>query len=63
MSTEQIKNFPRRFYDIFNSGDFDRYSDLIDANFVDHNPAPGQSPGIPGLKQALSIFRTGFPDL
>jgi predicted ester cyclase len=30
---------------------------------MDHNPAPGQGPGLAGLKQVLGMFRTGFPDL
>jgi steroid delta-isomerase-like uncharacterized protein len=32
-------------------------------DFVNHNPVPGQVPGRDGLKAAVEVLRTAFPDL
>ena len=49
-------------YDIFNSYDFDRISEFIDVNYIEHSPDPGQKPGLEGLKQAMIDLKNGFPD-
>jgi predicted ester cyclase len=36
---------------------------LVDPNFVDHDPAPGQAPGLQGIKDLMQMFFTAFPDL
>ena len=45
------------------SGDLDAFDDLLDSNFVDHDPAPDQGPGVEGLKGFFRSLRTAFPDL
>ncbi len=42
-----------------NLDDFDKY---VDPNFVDHDPIPGQKPGIVGLKEAYTFFSSAMPD-
>jgi len=41
--------------------------DLADQIFasdvVDHNPAPGQGPGVGGIKQIIAVYHGAFPDL
>ncbi len=37
--------------------------ELFDAEFVDHNPVPGQAPGPEGFKQWMRAARSAFPDL
>ncbi len=37
--------------------------DLCDAEFVDHNPIPGQAPGPEGFKQWMRTARGAFSDL
>ena len=47
----------------FLGGDTAVVDELIASDFVDHSPAPGQAPGPEGVKQAMTMFRTAFPDL
>ncbi len=62
MSTEQNKAIVRRVYEIFNAQDLDALDELAAPNFVDHNPSPGQAPGLEGTKQAFRMFFAAFPD-
>lgn len=52
-----------RYYDIFNSHNLDALDQVADASWVDHDPFPGQPPGLAGFKYALQVFITGFPDV
>jgi len=67
MSTEENKAAARRAYDALNqgfrTGNLAALDDVIAANIVDHNPAPGQGTGLEGAKQAFSQFFAAFPDL
>ena len=56
------KELVRRIYDAFTTGGVDLLDDVVDQRFVDHDPMPGQAPGLPGLKQAVGLFRAAFPD-
>ena len=62
MSAE-LKDLARRAYDIMGSGDLDELDELAHPDFVDHNPDPGQVPGIAGVKEAFRATRAAFPDL
>ena len=54
----------RRFMDeVFNKGNMKAADEFMSANFVEHDPFPGQGPGIEGFKQGVSVFRQAFPDL
>jgi predicted ester cyclase len=46
-----------------NIGDLDRFDELVDPGFVDHNALPGQKPGVDGLKDAYRMFSSAFSDL
>lgn len=46
-----------------NIGELDRFDEFVDPNFVDHNPIPGQKPGIQGLKEAYMAFSSAFSDI
>lgn len=61
--SEANKALARRFYEAFNRGDAAAFDAFVAQDFVDHNPLPGQAPGIQGLRDALNVFRTGFPDI
>lgn len=52
-----------RFYDIFNAGNFDAFGQIVAPDAIDHEPAPGQTQGLEGLKVALTGFKVAFPDL
>ena len=55
----------RRFADeVFSKGKLSVVDELVDRNFVDHEPLPpGFKSGVEGLKQFIGALRTGFPDL
>ncbi|GAA2503505.1 ester cyclase [Terrabacter carboxydivorans] len=51
------------FGEAINTGDVDRFDNLVDPSSVDHDPAPGQQPGPAGYKAFFAEMRTAFPDL
>jgi steroid delta-isomerase-like uncharacterized protein len=67
MSPGEIKAAARRIYETLNTalraGDLATLDDVIAADAVDHNPAPGQTPGLEGIKRSFGAFRTAFPNL
>lgn len=48
--------------DVFGAGDVDAVDELLTEDFVDHDPLPGIPPTRDGVKQAVQLFRTAFPD-
>ena len=63
MPTEEHKAAYRRIIEAVNAGDFDALDALFAADMVDHNPVPGQVPGLAGFKQWMATARRSFPDL
>jgi predicted ester cyclase len=63
MSAEN-KEVLRRFYEEFwNGGNPDAADELLHADYVDHQPVPGATPGIEGFKELVSEWHQGFPDM
>lgn len=52
----------RYVYEV-NMANFDAFDEFVHPDFVDHDPIPGQKPGIPGLKDAYRMFIAAFPDV
>jgi steroid delta-isomerase-like uncharacterized protein len=52
-----------RFFDALNARDYEALDELADPEFVDHDPMPGQAPGIGGLKSSYQVFAGSFPDV
>jgi predicted ester cyclase len=48
--------------DVFGGGDPDAVDELLTEDFVDHDPLPGIPPTRDGVKEAVQLFRTAFPD-
>src|ERR687898_2331088 len=63
MPTEEHKTAYRRIIEAVNAGDSDALDALFTADMVDHNPIPGQVPGLAGFKQWMATARRSFPDL
>jgi steroid delta-isomerase-like uncharacterized protein len=63
MPTEEHKTAYRRIIEAVNAGDFDALDALFAADVPDHNPVPGQVPGLTGFKQWMATARRSFPDL
>jgi steroid delta-isomerase-like uncharacterized protein len=59
-NVEKSKRFMEEF---FNKGNVKAADEYISADFVDHDPFPGQGPGLAGFKQVFSGVRQAFPDL
>lgn len=62
MSLEENKAIIRRYVDEVNRANFDALDELVIPDFVDHNPVPGQTPGLEGAKRAYVMVNNAFPD-
>ena len=62
MSAENRALF-QEFVNGMNKKDVSFVERLVDPDFVDHDPAPGQAPGLQGIKDLMQMFFTAFPDL
>jgi steroid delta-isomerase-like uncharacterized protein len=63
MDTSNIVDVYRRVFDAVNRGDEAALGDLLTEDIIDHNPIPGQAPGLAGFKQWMRYVRTAFPDV
>lgn len=64
MGVEENKALVRSlFEEVINPGELDRADEFLGAGFVEHDPAPGQAPGVEGFKQVIAMLRSAFPDL
>lgn len=64
MTTEQNKAAYRLFIqEVFNQGHLDAADRLLASHYVYHDAPPDILPGVPGVKQVVSMFRAAFPDL
>lgn len=53
-----------RMYDeVMNQGKLEVVDELVTEDFLEHEAFPGLPPGREGVKAAMAMFRTGFPDL
>ncbi len=64
MSAEENKALDRRWYEeVWNQGNVASYEELASPDLVVHGAPPGITPDFEGSKQAISIHRTGYPDM
>ncbi len=62
--SEQNKALYRRFIDeVIGRKNLGAIDELLAPDFVDHNPMPGLLPNREGMKQAMSMFLSAFPDM
>ena len=60
---EQHRALLRRMIeDVFATGDDRLLPEVFAPDVVDHQPGPGQSPGVDGIAELLRAFHAGFPD-
>jgi steroid delta-isomerase-like uncharacterized protein len=60
MTTQQNEALVRRLYtDVLEAGDLGALNDLARADYVEHNPLPGQGTGRDGLRDRVSMLRQG----
>ena len=63
MSIEQNKAIARRFFEIWNAGTPEELDSCLAANYVIHNPLPGVSQDLKGIKQWQMMVSAAFPDI
>ena len=62
MSTEDNKTIARRFsQEVLSKGDLSVAEQLLDADYVNHTPIPGQMPGIEGFRKSVMGLRAALP--
>ena len=63
MSTQNKLILRRFFEEIFNQGNLAAADEIVGANYLNHNPAPGETPGRAGLTQVITYLHVAFRDL
>jgi predicted ester cyclase len=64
MDAAQLESIYRRWLsEVWGQGRSDVAAELIADDVIDHNPYPGQPPGIEGHNWAVAMVRKAFPDL
>ncbi|GHA78014.1 ester cyclase [Pontibacter akesuensis] len=63
MSKQDNIQTQQQFGEAINSGNLERFKELMAPNVVDHDPAPEQGPGPQGFIDFFTTFRAAFPDL
>jgi steroid delta-isomerase-like uncharacterized protein len=64
MSTSENRALVRRFIEeVFNRGNLEVAREVLDAQYVHHDPATADlGSGVEGLEQMVSFYRQAFPD-
>ena len=63
MSAEKNKAVARRGYEAINQNNLDALDEVVASDITDNDPAPGQAPGLEGVKQYFSSLHAAFPDV
>lgn len=63
MSMDNKAVIRRLFAEVLNGGKLDLLDRMIGADYVEHNPAPGQAAGAAGVRARIETLRAAFPDL
>ena len=63
MSPENETLARRYIEEVINKGEVGAIDELVASDFTEHDPYPGQTPGIDGEKPAVRNLRIAFPDL
>jgi len=63
MSKQENIQTQQQFGEAINSGNLEKFHQLMAPSVIDHDPAPDQGPGPEGFVQFFTTFRSAFPDL
>lgn len=65
LSAEEQRNkeIITRYVEATNRGELDLLDQMVVPDYIEHDPVPGQRPGLEGLKDAYRMFNSPFPDL
>jgi len=60
---QNIATLERFVEEVINQGRFEAADELVEEDFVELDPLPGQKQGREGLKDVIRMMRTSFPDI
>jgi steroid delta-isomerase-like uncharacterized protein len=60
---QNIATLERFVEEVINQGRVEAADELVEENFVELDPLPGQQQGREGLKDVIRMMRSGFPDI
>ena len=60
---ENIAVLARFIEEVINQGHLDAANEIVEENFVELDPLPGQQQGREGLKGVIGMMRSAFPDI
>ena len=61
--SQNIATLSRFVEEVINQGRLEAADELVEENFVELDPLPGQRQGREGLKEVIAALRSGFPDI
>ncbi len=61
--TENVAVIGRFVEEVINQGRLEACDQIVEENFIELDPLPGQSQGRQGLKDVIAMMRAGFPDM
>ena len=61
--SENIATLRRFVEEVINHGRLDAADELVESDFIELDPLPGQRQGREGLKEVIGMMRAGFPDI
>jgi steroid delta-isomerase-like uncharacterized protein len=60
---ENIAVLHRFVEEVINQGRLDAADEIVEENFIELDPLPGQRQGREGLKEVIGMMRAAFPDI
>ena len=63
MSEENQALFRRFIDDVMKNKNVNAIGGLLAPDYIEHNPIPGQPPGLDAMKEFMGMFFAAFPDL
>jgi steroid delta-isomerase-like uncharacterized protein len=60
---QNIATLDRFVEEVVNQGKYEVCDEIVEENFVELDPLPGQQQGREGLKDVIRMMRTAFPDI
>lgn len=61
--SENIATVGRFVEEVINLGRLDAADELVEEDFIELDPLPGQRQGREGLKEVIAMMRSAFPDI
>jgi len=63
MEQQNLSVLNRFVEEVINQGRLDACDEIVDENFIELDPLPGQQQGREGLKAVIAMMRAAFPDI